>query len=246
MLKKEHLVSSVHNQKLAETLIFTEKPQQNGPAILLLHGWRSKQANAIEYAEALAQRGFICMTFDQRGCGSSEGNIDTLSRQDFLDDALTAYDNLATVVGVDPDNISVIGASFGGYLGAILTTRRRVKYLALRAPADYPNAGFEQPHALLPATAKGAWRTQQHQPHDSFALNALHAFSGEVLIVESGKDDQISHQTIANYTHALKDQGKLTYIIMAEAGHSLQDSQSRAEYNKILVDWFCAKIGFPI
>ncbi len=242
MVKKERLVSSVHNQKLAETLIFPENFQQNCSAILFIHGWGSNQNGALEYAEALAHRDFICMTFDLRGWGDSEGTTEALSRQDFLDDALTAYDNFATVSGVDPDNISVIGSSFGGYLGAILTTRRSVKALALRAPADYPNAGFEQPHVLLSQTAKAIWRTQKHQPHESFALNALHTFSGEVLIVESGKDEQISHQIIANYVNALQDQGKLTHIIMEEAGHSLRESKFRAEYKQILVNWFSTRI----
>lgn len=244
MTKKEFLFAPVHNQKLAGTLILPENVQQSSPAILFIHGWRSNQEGAIEFAEALAQRGFICMTFDQRGCGKSEGNIDALLRQDFLDDVLTAYDHLVTVVGVDPDNISVIGSSFGGYLGAILTTRRRVKYLVLRAPADYPNEGFEKPQVLLPDTAKGAWQTQEHQPHDSFALNALHTFSGKVLIVESGKDEQVSQQTIANYVNALKDKEKLTHIIMEGAGHRLQENKSRSEYTQILVNWFSAQMGF--
>jgi len=244
MIKKERLFVPVHKQKLAATLIFPENLQQRSPAILFIHGWRSNQEGVIEYAEALAQRGFMCMTFDQRGCGSSEGNIDALSRQDFLDDVLTAYDNLVTVVGVAPDTISVIGASFGGYLGTILTTRRRVKYLVLRAPADYPNEGIEKPHVLLPDTAKGAWRTQEHQSCESFALNALHTFSGRVLIVESGKDEQISPQTIANYANAVKDKEQLTHIVMEGAGHSLQEQKSRAEYRQILVNWFSAQVGF--
>jgi hypothetical protein len=70
-------------------------------------------------------------------------------------------------------------------------------------------------------------------------------FSGNVLIVESGKDEQVSQQTIANYAHALKDKGKLTHSIIEDAGHQLQENQSRAAYRHILVHWLSAQIGFP-
>jgi len=246
MIKKEPAFSLIHQQKLAQTLLLPEKLQQRNPAILFIHGWRSNQQSALEYAETLAQKGCICMTFDLRGHGSSEGNIDLLTRQDFLDDVLTAYDSLLAAVGVDPDHISVIGSSFGGYLAALLTTRRNVNYVALRVPADYPNEGFEQPQVLFSDAKSNAWRMQEHQPHESFALNALLTFSGNVLIVESGKDDQIPHQTIVNYTNALRDKGRLTSILMKEAGHRLQDHQLRAEYQQILLHWFSAQIGFPI
>lgn len=244
MVKKELLYSSVHHQKLVQTLLLPEKLQQRNPAILFIHGWRSSQQGVLGYAEALAQKGRICMTFDLRGHGSSQGNINLLTRQDFLDDVLTAYDSLLTAVEVDPDAISVVGSSFGGYLAALLTTRRNVKYVALRAPADYPNEGFEQPQVLFSDAKSSVWRMQEHQPHESLALNALHTFSGEVLIVESGKDDQIPHQTIANYINALRDKERLTSVVMKEAGHRLQDHQLRAEYQHILLHWFGAQIGF--
>jgi len=243
MVKKEHLFSSVHNQQLAETLVFPEQFQQKKIAILFIHGWRSNQEGALEYAEALAQGGFICLTFDLRGHGSSDGNMDVLTRRDYVDDVLTAYDTLVTVASIDPEHIGVIGASFGGYLGAMLTARRKVKSLALRVPADYSNEGFEKPQVLLSDAAKRVWQAQEHQPHESCALHALHTFTGEVLIVESGKDEQISHQTIANYTNTLNDKEKLTYIVMKEAGHRLQDHTLRAEYKQILINWFSKTVG---
>jgi esterase/lipase len=177
MVKKELVCSSAHHQKLAQPLLLPEKLQQRNPAILFIHGWRSNQQGALEYAEALAQKGWICMTFDLRGHGSSQGIIDLFTRQDFLDDVLTVYDILLSVLEVDPAQIGVIGSSFGGYLGALLTTRRRVKYLALRASADYPSEGFEKPQALFSDAKSNTWRMLKHQPRGSLALNALHAFS---------------------------------------------------------------------
>src|SRR5690349_4858240 len=85
----------VDGQKLHGTLFYPEKPKSQNPAVLFLHGWRSSEKNILGRAEALAKLGFVCMTFNLRGNGTSEGDIALLTRQDFLNDALAAYDFLS-------------------------------------------------------------------------------------------------------------------------------------------------------
>ena len=60
-----------------------------------------------------------------------------VSREDNLHDVLAAYDLLRGQPAVDDQAIAVVGSSYGGYLAAILTSRRRVRWLGLRAPALY-------------------------------------------------------------------------------------------------------------
>src|SRR3989344_2150602 len=113
------------NQNLAVTLIKPEKNFKDPlPALIFIHGWGSDQTGNIERAKELSKLGFVCLTFDLRGHGESDATINQFSRKDHLEDCLTAYDFLISQPGVNPEKIGVIGASYGGYLGVILTMHR--------------------------------------------------------------------------------------------------------------------------
>jgi alpha-beta hydrolase superfamily lysophospholipase len=46
----------------------------NNPAILLCHGWGGLAAHlSLRYASQFARAGFICLCFDHRGWGNSDG-----------------------------------------------------------------------------------------------------------------------------------------------------------------------------
>jgi dienelactone hydrolase len=66
-----------------------------------------------------------------------------VSREESLRDILAAYDFLAAQPNVDSDSIAVVGSSYGGYLAALLTALRPVKWLALRVPALYKDSEWE-------------------------------------------------------------------------------------------------------
>src|SRR5262245_52195248 len=50
--------------------------------------------------------------------------------------------------GVDAERIAVVGSSYGGYLGVLLTSERKVTSLALRAPAICSDADFDRPKSV--------------------------------------------------------------------------------------------------
>src|SRR6476661_7806680 len=79
-------------------------PAPATPGILLVHGW-----------------------------GGSHDEYDLVTREDNLHDVIAAYDRLVAQPAVDDKAIAVVGSSYGGYLAAILTSRRRVRWLGLRA-----------------------------------------------------------------------------------------------------------------
>jgi hypothetical protein len=116
------------------------------PAALLLHGWQSSQIRMFSTAEMLSSRsGMTCLTVDLRAHGKSEGVLGGFSSKDFLDDVLAAYDFLAAQPNVDSSRIGVIGTSFGGYLAALLSSKRNVAWIVLHVPADYPDETFNTP-----------------------------------------------------------------------------------------------------
>lgn len=227
--------------KLKGNLIYPATVKDKNPTILFVHGWTSVKERSYQYAEALSKLGFICFLFDMRGHGQSEGDIKTFTIKEFLDDVLAAYDYLTNVKGVDKDNISAIGSSFGGYLISLLSEKRNVKNLSMRVPADYPNEEFNQLKFKVSGSNNPqivSWRSKIRKPSETYALQALHNFKGNVQIIESEKDTVVPHQTIANYINAITDRIKLTHVVINDAPHSIKEGVFRDKVEQVLISWF--------
>jgi len=226
--------------------LFRQQISGANAAILFLHGWTSRQDRYFELADTLAAQGYVCLTFDMRGHGASDGELKALTRVDFLDDAVAAYDLLANTEGVDKARISVVGSSFGSYIATLLSAKRPCAALCLRVPANYPDTGFEEPH-LERANAyyegvveedKKRWKTTVHSFSETSSLRAVHAFGGPILLVESEKDELVPHEIVQSYIDAAPDKNKLTYVFMRGAPHSLNGSDTyKEEFKNILVSW---------
>lgn len=233
-----------HGATLDGVIFFPAEKKDTHPAILFVHGWTSEKTRSFQYAQALADNGYICFLCDMRGHGKSEGDRNTLTSHEFLEDVLVAYDYLAKVEGVDTCTISAVGSSFGAYLITLLCEKRTIKSLVLRAPADYPNEQFDALKARVPGGDPTVveWRKQPRGHDGSFALTALHHFPGEVLFIESENDDKIPHQTIVNFMNVLVDPKQATHVLMKGAPHSIKEGPFRDEVQKILTEWFHARI----
>ena len=222
--------------------------QSKKPAALLIHGWTSAQDRMFGTAEMLSTRSAItCLTIDLSGHGKSEGKIGELSRKDFLDDVVSAYDFLATQSGIDTSNIGIIGSSFGGYLAALLTAQRNLAWVVMRVPADYPDEGFENPKIPTSEDDQSSihqWRTTERTWNTTNALRAIHGFQGKLLLVESEKDDIVPHQTIQNYANAMVEKSDLWYEIMQNAPHSLtKHPEFKAQFDELIFEWEKQKSG---
>ena len=119
----------VDDERLSATLL---APAESMPGVLFVHGWGGRQQHNLVRAREAVGLGCICLTFDLRGHARDAAQRDHVSRAQNLDDLVAAYDHLAAVPAVDPDAIAVVGISYGGYLAALLTRLRRVRWLALR------------------------------------------------------------------------------------------------------------------
>lgn len=213
------------------------------PGVLFVHGWNGSQAQYLARAREIAALGCVCLTFDLRGHAGTKPQHATVSRENNLRDLLAAYDLLAGRRHVDPESIAVVGSSYGGYLAAILTSMRPVKWLALRVPALYIDSEWELPKLQLHRD-QDLKRYRHHfvPAEDNRALRACQAFEGDVLLVESEHDDRVPRPVLKSYREACTHARSLTYRCIAGADHGLTREVDQRAYTSLLVKWLSEMI----
>lgn len=236
------VVFLVEGQKAKGTLIFPKVIKKQNPGVLFIHGWTSSEEGYLPRAQAVAKLGAICLTINLRGHGKSEGRLEDFSRKDHLKDVMAAYDFLAGQKNVDKDRIGICGSSYGGYLASILTFKRKVKWLVLRAPALYRDDDFNIPTAKLIREDINIYRQSKIRPKDNLTLKAVSEFSGDLLLVESEKDETVPKQTIKNYVQAVNPRAVLAHKIMKNADHPLTKKKWKLKFIEILSGWFAEKL----
>jgi dienelactone hydrolase len=225
----------VDGQTISGTLV-TPAPQV--PGVLFVHGWGGNRQQYLARAREIAMIGCVCMTFDLRGHAATRQQHETVSRENNLRDVLAAYDTLVSQRGVDPSSIAVVGSSYGGYLAAILTSKRPVRWLALRAPALYMDSGWESPKRQLHKDQDlEAYRETMVPAAENRALRACAEFEGDILVVESELDQVIPHAVIKSYLEASIQALSLTYRVIKGADHGLSDDAGQRSYSSLLVGW---------
>jgi dipeptidyl aminopeptidase/acylaminoacyl peptidase len=85
------------------------------PALLAISGYTGlKPLHPARFARTFAPRGYVCLAFDYRGFGDSEGPRGRLVPQEQVEDTRAAISFLETVPEVDPERIGLIGWAVGG------------------------------------------------------------------------------------------------------------------------------------
>jgi dipeptidyl aminopeptidase/acylaminoacyl peptidase len=203
-------------------------PAVTRPGLLFIHGLHSSQSGYLERAEAATEElGAVCLAFDLGGHGESDGTRSALSLRDHLADVTAAYDCLVAERDVDASRIGVSGASYGGYLAALLTALRPVARLAMRAPMVYADSELDVPLALRTSSGE--------VPEASAAVDALGRFSGSLLLVESGRDEVVPPSMIQAYRDAVPE---AEYVLIPDAGHELNRPEWRAAFLGALLAFF--------
>jgi hypothetical protein len=232
--RDEAIEIPVDGRSIPGTLV---APATATPGVLFVQGWGSGQEQYLPRAREIAALGCLCLTFEPRGVAKGDPRHETVSREDNLRDLLAAYDLLARQPAVDASAIGVVGASYGAYLSAILTSLRPVRWLALRVPALYKDEDWGEPKRRLDKDELAAYRRRPLDPEENRALRACAAFRGDALVVESERDDVVPHPAIANYVAAFGQARSLTYRVIEGADHALSEVPWQQAYTSLLVNW---------
>jgi pimeloyl-ACP methyl ester carboxylesterase len=107
--------------------------------VIALSGYQGQKVmQPARFARALTPHGYVCLGFDYRGFGRSEGLAGRLVPQEQLEDARAAISFLETVPEVDPNAISLLGWALGGAVAiATAADDQRVRsVVALNAIGD--------------------------------------------------------------------------------------------------------------
>ncbi|HJR28538.1 MAG TPA: alpha/beta fold hydrolase [Pseudomonas sp.] len=236
--RSETIQIDIDDEQMSGTFL---SPKSKVPGVLFVHGWGGSQERDLERAKGIAGLGCVCLTFDLRGHTGGTGGtgipLSRVTREDNLRDLLAAYDRLLAHPALDTSAIAVVGTSYGGYLAAILTTLRPVRWLALRAPALYRDDLWHTPKRELDKVDLRDYRNTRVRADSNRALHACSQFTGDVLLVESETDAYVPHATIMSYRAACQQTHSLTHRIIDGADHALSDPVSQQAYTSILVGW---------
>lgn len=123
--------------KIKAWLYFPE-PAPKGllPALIFCHGIPGSNPDPndrgyIPLFEEFTSRGFACATFNFRGCGLSDGNIDM---KGWESDLASVVDKVFDSPGIDPKSIHCIGFSAGGAIACkIAAYQKEISSLLLMA-----------------------------------------------------------------------------------------------------------------
>jgi len=224
----------VDDEHIAGTFL---TPPTKLPGVLFVHGWGGSQERDLTRARGIAGLGCICLSFDLRGHALTLAQQQTVTREQNLNDLLAAYDLLAQHPHIDPAAIAVVGTSYGGYLAALLSALRPVKWLAMRVPALYRDDDWMVPKRQLDRDILNQLRGRRVMPEENRALAACAEFRGDVLLVESEFDHLVPHATIMSYRAAFHQTHSLTHRIILGADHGLTSEGCQKTYTDILVSW---------
>lgn len=228
---------SIGQEIITGTLHFPQELKEKNPSIIFIHGWTSNEDGYQPRAKALSDAGYICLTINLRGHGTSSGELEGYSREDHLEDSIAAYDFLTAQTNIDRGNISIVGASYGAYLGAMLANKREIKCLGMRAPALYINDEFDIPTAQLINNKESEFFQHMEVEENNFALSGVKKVES-VLLIESEFDQIIPHRIIELYKKEISD---VTHKIIKGADHQLSKEEWKKEFIDILIEWFSAQ-----
>lgn len=115
--------------------IFHQDKKKKHPLVVLMNGQGGVKERYYSIAKELSIKGYVACCFDFRGKGESTTKS-TPPLREHLKDAKAILDYLLSLEYVNPNNITLVGTSMGGYISAsIVNYKPGIKKLILLEPS---------------------------------------------------------------------------------------------------------------
>jgi uncharacterized protein len=218
------------------TLYVPDSP--NGLGVLMVHGILSQQDGYAQYAQALADSGVICLTFDLSGHGQSAYELGDRTVGQHIEEVGAAYAYLAK--RPEAQNLNIVAASYGAHLSSVVTESHDVRGMLLRAPAVFPDGIDDVPFREHDADELAYF--QQHcldgvadadLSRVSRSLGAISRFIGLVTIVRSEFDEVVPETMCRAYTEVANNSHEQ---VIYGAKHSL-NAHEKDQLQAMILDW---------
>lgn len=215
--------------------------EEQMPAVIYAHGYGVTHQNGIQYAEKLAERGFVVYCFDFCG-GSTESKSDGSPLEMSI---LTEQADLETVIDmvreldyVDSDRVFLFGASQGGLVSGITAAanKEKLRGLILLYPGfeivETVQALFSGPDEI-PDSYHFMWMTVGRRYFEDVwdydVYGVIGAYDKDVLLIHGDSDSIVP---LSSSERALEVYPSAQLKIIPGAGHGLhgEDAETATEY----------------
>jgi putative redox protein len=152
-MRSKELLLTREGIKIKVWLYFPEpEPKGLSPALVFCHGIPGSRPDPHDrgyfpLAETFTKEGFACVTFNFRGCGLSEGNIDM---RGWSSDLEAVIDAVYGTPKIDPESIHCIGFSAGGAIASKVASREKkvASLLLMATPHNFADILPDDPNLL--------------------------------------------------------------------------------------------------
>jgi esterase/lipase len=206
--------------------------------LLALIGWGSNRKSYADILSAIvSQTGVSALVFDYSGHGDSSYDVHkTRPAQHFLE-VIYVFDWLKA--HYPKAKITVMGASYGGYMATQLTKYRSFEKLILRVPAIYSPSDFYTLNSEINSdegwAAKDAFRRDKEKLATHPLLARASSFKGKTLVVVHENDEDVPKETTDTYIKAFN----ADVYIAKEFPHSIRTvpREELSVYQLIISNW---------
>ncbi|OGH52533.1 MAG: hypothetical protein A2423_00140 [Candidatus Levybacteria bacterium RIFOXYC1_FULL_40_10] len=201
------------------------------PGVVFFHGSGGIGEMYFEAAESLAERGIVGFAFNYRGAGVSEGIFEEQTLKMGIADAETAFKFFIAQPEIHEKRIGICGASFGGYIAALISNLSNVKSLILVGPAAYLSTDLNRQRDDAGDSVKDFTKSN--------SFDEIEKFKGKLLVMTSEFDEVIPPEVIEGYLKRAKSATRVEQFVLKGAEHRISiNPQARRAFIKKTTDWF--------
>lgn len=222
-------------------LYLPQNAQDKLPAVIFSHGFGGNYQVGAQYAQALAERGYVVYCFDF--CGGSPGSRSdgsTLEMSIFTEqaDLEAVIDGIRELEYVDDENLFLMGSSQGGAVSAITAAAHpdEIRGMVLLYPAfvlvDRANELFQSAEEI-PDTYYFMWmnvgRAYFEPLLDYDIYETIAPYEADVLLIHGDADGIVP---LSYSERALEVYRSARLEVIPDAGHGFygQDARQAQEY----------------